>query len=190
MKDATNLITISGVVSEINGRFVTIKSKRADGRVIFIEVWNVQVPVNKGQSITVLGCLDLRRALGPADKMILGVKAYNVWFKDEKANVVTVIGEIFSRKKLVHLSANKDSLSFRLKLSNGNVIPVVAFDYLARELVRSYSLGDTVRIGGVLVSRLYDKVVDENHVTKMTTEVVVEAMEKVPKEEENSGKYL
>lgn len=190
MKDATNLITVSGVISEINERFITIKSKRPDGRVIFIDVWNIKMPVKKGQVITVFGCLDLRKILGPSDKMILGVRAYHFWFKDEKVNSVAVEGEIFSRKKLVHLPGNRDSLSFRLKLSNGNVIPVVAYDYLAREIVRSYSLGNKVRIGGVLVSRLYDKVVDEKHVTKMTTEVVVEAMEKVHKVEENSDKYL
>lgn len=182
MEKMTNSITISGVVVNVNKQFVTISSKMADNHVNIIDIWNLPKTLKKGDAITVLGKLALRRLMGPSDSYALGIKAYNFWFKAEKVNVVAIMGEIVSRKKLVHISQTQESLSFRLKLSDGNIIPVVAYNEIASNIVKYYSPGDIVKIGGVLLSREYEKVVDEKIVTKMTTEVLAEAIAKIPKE--------
>lgn len=178
MASTTNLITISGVVVKTNNRFVTLKSKLANGKASFIEVWGLTENVKLEQIITVLGKLALRNVIGPGQKQRMVVKAYNFWYKDEKVNLVAVVGKILSRKKLVRLPSGQDSLSFRLKLSDGNTIPVVAFDGFARSIVNNYSLDDVVKIGGVLVSREYDKVLNDKCIKMVTTEVVVDYIRK------------
>lgn len=173
-----NLITISGEVYRVNNRFVTIKSKLANGKISFVNAWNLPESIKEKQFITVLGRLDFITLVNFTTKQILGVNADKFWNKDEHVNVLTICGEISSRKNLVRLPSGQDSLNFSLKLSDGNTISVVAFDELARSIAYDYSLNEIVKIGGVLVSRAYDKIIDGKCVKKMSMEVVASSIRK------------
>ena len=81
-------------------------------------------------------------------------------------------GRIISKSKLRHIvRGEKAILNLSVKLKNGNILPIVVWNELAKSVAQSYNIGDMIEVKGMLLSREYEKVVGDEVVKKMTTEI-------------------